>query len=105
MYAIIETGGKQYRVEPQNVLDVEDLKQEVGEEVVIDHVLLVSNDGQVMTGKPYVAGAKVVCRLMAHTKGDKVDIFDYKAKDNVRRKKGHRQLLSRLKVESIVTGA
>jgi len=105
MYAIIETGGKQYRVEPESLIEVEKLNGGVGEEVVLDRVLLVNRDGELHTGSPTVKGAKVVCRLLAQRRGDKVDVFTYEAKKNVRRKKGHRQAYSRLKVEEIVMGA
>ncbi len=102
MYAIVETGGKQYRVEPQAVVEVEKLDQGVGEEVVLDRVLLVNTNEQIKAGQPYLEGAMVICRLLAHGRGEKLDIFTYKAKKNIRRKKGHRQAFSRLKVEEII---
>jgi large subunit ribosomal protein L21 len=105
MYAIIETGGKQYRIEPQSVVEVELLEGKVGEEVVLDKVLLVNQEGKVQTGRPYIEGAKVVCKLLAHDKGKKIDVFDYKSKKNIRRHIGHRQPFSRLQVESIAAGA
>ncbi|NIM05997.1 MAG: 50S ribosomal protein L21 [Armatimonadetes bacterium] len=105
MYAIIETGGKQYRVEPEEVIEVEKVDIRVGEEVVLDRVLLVNKDGKIRTGQPYLKGARAVCRLLDHDRGKKVDVFTYKAKDNVRRKKGHRQAHSRLKVEKILLRA
>jgi len=105
MYAIVESGGKQYRLEPQAVVEVERLNAGVGEEVVLDRVLLVKRDGQVQVGHPYLEKARVICRVLAHRRGKKEEVFTYKAKDNVRRKKGHRQAFSRLKVEEIVMGA
>lgn len=105
MYAIVETGGKQYRLEPQAEIEVEKLASGVGDQIVLEHVLLVSNEGQIVAGRPYIDGARVVCRLLAQGKGEKLDAFTYKAKKNVRRKIGHRQPFSRLKVEEIVTGA
>jgi len=104
MYAIIETGGKQYRIEPKSVVEVELLVGKVGEEVVLDKVLLVSQEGKVQTGRPYLEGAKVVCKLLAHDKGKKIDVFDYKSKKNIRRHIGHRQPFTRLQVESIAAG-
>lgn len=104
MYAIVETGGKQYRAEPQGILEVEKLEGGAGEEVVLDRVLLVNADGQVQTGRPYVEGAKVVCKLLAQARGEKIDVFFFEAKKNVRGKTGHRQSLTRLRVEQIVAG-
>jgi large subunit ribosomal protein L21 len=105
MYAIVETGGKQYRIEPEQVIEVEMIDSGVGEEVILDRVLLVNRDGKIRAGQPYLKGATAVCRLLAHGRGKKVDVFTYKAKDNVRRKKGHRQAFSRLKVEKILLRA
>jgi large subunit ribosomal protein L21 len=104
MYAIIETGGKQYRVEPDEVMSVEKLAAQPGDTVEFDRVALVSNEGEVRVGKPWVEGAKVVARVLAHGKDPKITVFTYKAKENYKRKKGHRQLHTRVRVESI-TGA
>lgn len=105
MYVIVETGGKQYRLEPQAEVEIEKLTGSTGDQVVLDRVLLVSNEGQVTAGTPYVEGARVVCRLLAHGRGEKLDVFTYKAKKNERRKIGHRQSFTRVKVEEIVTAA
>lgn len=105
MYAIVETGGKQYRLEPQAEVEIEKLGSAVGDQVILDRVLLVSNDGKIVTGGPYVEGARVVCRLLAHGRGEKLDVFSYKAKKNVRKKNGHRQSFSRVKVEEIIAAA
>jgi len=101
MYAIVETGGKQYRAEESASLDVERLGTPVGERVELDRVLLVEEDGRVTVGQPLVAGARVVCRVLEHGRGRKLIIFTYKAKKNQRRKKGHRQGYTRLLVEKI----
>ncbi len=102
MYAIIATGGKQYKVEEGQTLDVELLHAEAGETVEIDSVLLINKDGEVVTGKPYVEGAKVSLKVVENGKAPKIVVFKYKPKKNYRRKKGHRQPYTRVTVESIV---
>ena len=77
----------------------------VGEEVVLDRVLMLNKDGKVTIGNPCVSKAKVVCKLLAHGQGVKLETYTYKAKKRVQRKKGHRQEFSRLMVEEIVTSA
>ena len=101
MYAIIETGGKQYRVEPDEVMSVEKLAAQPGDMVEFDRVALVSDEGNVQVGAPWVEGAKVVARVLAHGKDPKITVFTYKAKENYKRKKGHRQRHTRVRVESI----
>jgi large subunit ribosomal protein L21 len=105
MYAIVETGGKQYRVEEKAVIAVERLDAPVGETVELDRVLLVRTDGKVHVGKPLVRGAKVICRMLGQEKARKIVVFKYKAKKNYRRKTGHRQEHSRLLVEKIMARA
>ena len=102
MYAIIATGGKQYRVEEGQTLDVELLLAEAGETVEIDSVLMLNKDGEIVTGKPYVEGAKVSLKVVENGKAPKIVVFKYKPKKNYRRKKGHRQPYTRVTVESIV---
>ncbi len=102
MYAIIATGGKQYKVEEGQTLDVELLHAEAGETVAIDSVLLLNKDGEIVTGKPYVEGAKVNLKVVENGKAPKIVVFKYKPKKNYRRKKGHRQPYTRVTVESIV---
>lgn len=102
MYAIIATGGKQYKVEEGQTLDVELLHAEAGETVEVDSVLMLNKDGAVVTGKPYVEGAKVTLKVVENGKAPKITVFKYKAKKNYRRKKGHRQPYTRVTVESIV---
>lgn len=91
MYAIIKTGGKQYRVSEGETLQVEKLNAEVGAEVVFEEVLTVVNDADVKIGKPVVEGAKVVAKVVEHGKADKIFVFKYKAKSNYRKRQGHRQ--------------
>lgn len=102
MYAIIETGGKQYRVEPEEVFAVEKLDVADGDVVAFDKVALVRDQGNVHVGTPWVEGVKVVCRVVkAEGKDRKVVVFTFKAKKNVKRKKGHRQRFTRVKVQEI----
>ncbi len=101
MFAVIETGGKQYRVAQGDVLKVEKLDANVGDSVTIEKVLLVEKDGSVQVGTPVVAGAKAVVKVVEHGKGDKIIVFKYKPKKNYRRKQGHRQPFSKVVVESI----
>lgn len=101
MYAIIETGGKQFKVQEGDVLRVELLHAEVGETVVVDKVLMVNKDGQLSVGAPYVDGAKVSLKVEENGKGKKIVVFKYKAKKNYRKKKGHRQPYTKVTVEKI----
>ncbi|HHT47236.1 MAG TPA: 50S ribosomal protein L21 [Firmicutes bacterium] len=101
MYAIIETGGKQYRVSEGTVCDVEKLDTGIGEEVVFDKVLLINNEERTEVGKPYLTGRKVSAKVLAHDKGKKIIVFKFKPKKNYRRKKGHRQPFTRIIIEKI----
>lgn len=102
MYAVIETGGKQYRVEKGDVVFVEKLDVAEGDSISLDKVLLVSNEGNVSAGKPYVDGAKVEATVLEQGKAKKIVVFKYKAKKNYRKKQGHRQPFTKLKIENIV---
>ena len=104
MYAIIKTGGKQYRIAPQDVITVEKLAGEPGDTVVISEVLMVATDKGIETGAPYVEGASVACELVEHTRGPKIIIFKKKRRKHYRRKKGHRQDLTVLRIAEILTG-
>nr|WP_072513775.1 50S ribosomal protein L21 [Ndongobacter massiliensis] len=101
MYAIIETGGKQYRVEEGQSLKVEKLAAEVGDSVTFDQVLLVGGD-ELNIGQPYVDGAKVTASVLEQGKNKKIVVGKFKAKKGYRRKRGHRQPYTMVKVESIV---
>ena len=101
MYAVIETGGKQYRVQQGDVITVEKLNVEAGEKVTFDKVLVV-NDGEGLTvGTPCVEGATVGATVVENGKGKKVVIFKYKAKKDYRKKQGHRQPYTMVKIESL----
>jgi large subunit ribosomal protein L21 len=103
-YAIFKTGGKQYRVKPGDVLDVEKLPLEAGSIAEFDSVLAVSEDGEVNFGSPTIPGARVLAEVQSHYQDRKVIIFKYKAKTRYRRKRGHRQNYTRLKIQGIQTG-
>ena len=104
MFAIIESGGKQYKVAEGDVINVELLEAEAESEVEIDRVLAVYDGNGLTAGKPYVEGAKVACKLLEHGKGKKVIVFHYKPKKNIRKKNGHRQPYSKLQIEKIIVG-
>jgi large subunit ribosomal protein L21 len=101
MYAIIETGGKQYKVAEGDVLKVELLDNDVDQTVDIDRVLAVGEDGQLKVGNPTVANAKVTLKVLEHGKGKKVIVFHYKPKKQIRKKNGHRQPYTKVQVEKI----
>jgi len=101
VYAIIETGGKQYKVEEGSVLFVEKLAGNEGEAVTFDKVLFVSKDGKVTAGTPTVAGATVTGKVEKHGKERKIIVYKYKAKKNYRRKQGHRQPFTKVVIEKI----
>lgn len=102
MYAVIETGGKQYRVQKGDSLFVEKLDAEAGDKIELDKVLLVSKEGELLTGKPYVDGAKVVANVVEQGKAKKVVVFKYKAKKNYRKRQGHRQPYTKIEIEEII---
>ena len=101
MYAVIETGGKQYKVTVGETIDVERLEANVGETVELDRVLMVADEGQVRVGTPVVDGASVSATVMYHDRGRKVIVFKYRAKERYRRKNGHRQDYTRLRIDEI----
>ena len=102
MYAVIVTGGKQYRVSEGDVIYVEKLNAEVDSTVEISDVLVVSKDnGEVVVGKPVVDGAKVVAKVLNQGKAKKIIVFKYKRKLDYRKKQGHRQPYTKLMIEKI----
>jgi large subunit ribosomal protein L21 len=103
MYAIVETGGKQYRVKPGDTVAVERLATEPGETLDLERVLLVGGNGEApRIGTPGVSGAVVRAEVVEHMRGDKIVVFRYKSKVRYRRKTGHRQALTRLRITDIV---
>lgn len=101
MYAVIETGGKQYKVEEGQELRVELLAQNADEDVTFDRVLMVKNGDDLTVGKPFVEGAKVTAKVLANGKGPKMVVYKYKAKKNYRRKQGHRQPYTKISIQKI----
>ena len=102
IYAVIETGGKQYKVTPGQTIDVEYLGVAEGSTVELDKVLLIADGERVTVGTPTVAGAKVVATSQGDGKGKKIIVFKYKPKVRYRKKTGHRQLYTRLVIDKIV---
>jgi large subunit ribosomal protein L21 len=100
-YAIIETGGKQLKVEPGRFYDIELLHNEPDEKITIDSVLFVQHDGEVSIGQPLVSGATVEGTVMRHFRGRKVLVYKMKPKKKTRKKRGHRQEITRLMIDSI----
>lgn len=101
MYAVLETGGKQYRVATGDKVEIERLGVEVGQPVTFDRVLLVNRDGQISIGAPVVDGAKVVADVVEHKRGDKVVIWKMKRRKGYHKKQGHRQELTVVQVKEI----
>ena len=101
MYAVINTGGKQYRVQVGDVLFVEKLDAEVESTVELTEVLAVAKDGEIKVGTPVVEGAKVVAKVVAQGKAKKVIVFKFKPKKDYRRKNGHRQPYTKIVIERI----
>lgn len=104
MYAIIEAGGKQYKVSEDSVIDVEKLGVKPKDEITFDNVLLVANDNEVKIGAPFVSGAKVLAEVTRNFKDRKVLIFKFRRRKSSKTKKGHRQQLTRVKIKEIVLG-
>ena len=101
MFAIVQTGGKQYNVTEGDVIKVERLSNAVGDKVNLE-VLLVSDAGKTVAGTPTVKGAEVVAEVLAHGKGDKIVVFKYRPKKKYRKKQGHRQPYTKVTIKSIV---
>ena len=105
MYAVIESCGKQYKVAEGDVVFFEKLDAEEGKKVAFDKVILVSEDGKVQVGNPYVKGVKVEGKVVSHGKAKKIIVFKMKAKKNERKKQGHRQPYTKVEITSIKTAA
>ena len=100
-YAIVNTGGKQYRVQPGDTIRVENLSGDEGDLVELEDVRMVSDEGEVTLGSPTVAGAKVTAEILGQGKAKKIIVFKYKAKTRYRRKNGHRQQYTELRITDI----
>jgi len=101
VYAIVKTGGHQYKVAPGDTIEVEKLDAEPGSDVELGEVLMVSNGDGVQVGSPFVSGAKVLARVVSQGRGEKLIVFKYKPKKRYRRKTGHRQSLTRISITEI----
>jgi len=102
LYAVIKSGGKQYRVQEGEVIRLEKLGAEVGETVEFDQVLAVKNESGLKVGNPFLAEVKVQGRVLAQDKAKKIIVFKYKAKKNYRKKQGHRQPYTSVRIEKII---
>lgn len=101
MYAVIQTGGKQYRVEEKQIIYIEKIDAQVNDVVTFDEVLLVSNENETKIGTPVVAGAKVEGKVLGQVKAAKIMVFKYKAKKNIRKRQGHRQPYTKVEITAI----
>ena len=101
MYAVIKTGGKQYRVQQGDVIFVEKIDSQADEAVTFEEVLLVNDGDQTKIGAPIVAGAKVEGKVLGQVKGQKIVVYKYKAKKNERKKQGHRQPYTKVEITAI----
>ena len=101
MFAVLNTGGKQYKVSQGDLIEVEKLESNTGDTVTLDQILMVGEGENVEVGSPYVSGCKVIGEVMEQGKGAKVIVFKKKRRKNYRRKNGHRQLFTQLKITKI----
>lgn len=101
MHAVIRTGGKQYRVTPGAIFEVEKIDGNVGDTISLTDVLLVSNGDSVQIGQPIVDGATVTAKITGQHRGEKIMVFRYRPKKRIRVRRGHRQYLTRLEIQSI----
>ncbi|MDW8337419.1 MAG: 50S ribosomal protein L21 [Tepidimonas sp.] len=104
MYAVIKTGGKQYRVAAGEKIKVEQIAADVGQEIVIDQVLAVGNGADIRVGTPLVSGATVTAKVVAHGRGEKVRIFKLRRRKHYQKRQGHRQNYTELEIGSINVG-
>ena len=100
-YAIVEDGGKQYKAIVGDTIEVDNFPSDIGEEIDLERVLLISDDEGVRVGTPFIPGAKIGATVLAHVKGPKVIVFKYTPKKRYRVKKGHRQQYTRLQIDAI----
>lgn len=101
MYAVIKTGGKQYKVQKDEVLKVEKLPVNAGDDIDIDKVLMVSDGNTVIVGKPCVAGAKVIAEVLGHGRGKKIMVLKFKRRKQYLKRQGHRQDFTQIKIKEI----
>ena len=104
MYAVIQTSGKQYKVSKEDIITIDRVSGETGDKIEISDVLFTSENGKVQIGTPKIEGAIVKAEIVKHFKSDKVIVFKKKRRKNYRRKNGHRQLLTNIKIKEIKLG-
>ena len=104
MYAIVESGGRQYRAEEGHSFSVEKLPYEVGDQIALENVFLLANGEGVKVGQPTLAGVSVKATVVEQYRGEKIFVWKYKAKNRYRRRAGHRQSYTRLRIDEIVAG-
>ena len=102
MYAIVDIAGQQFKVEQEKKIFVHRLKAEEGESLTFDKVLLIDNDGKIKVGAPYIDGASVTATVLTHLKGDKVIVFKKRRRKGYKKKNGHRQYLTQIKIDNII---
>ena len=102
MYAIFESGGRQYRAERGHSFSVEKLPVEVGDQIEFDNVLLVADDDQIAVGAPYLPGAQIKATVVEQYRGKKIFVWKYKSKKRYRRRAGHRQYYTRLRIDQVL---
>ncbi len=102
MYAVIESGGKQYRIAQGQQIKLETLPAEVGQTLSFDKVLMVASEGAVKVGAPYITGATVKAEVVSHGRGPKITIIKFRRRKNYRRKQGHRQNYTQVRIQEIV---
>jgi len=103
MYAVIQTGGKQYRVQPGDKIMIEKLAGTTGDTVQFTNVLLISTDESVAVGRPFIEGAKVTAEIVEQTLGEKLIVYKFKRRKDYRRKRGHRQQYTTVKIDAVVS--
>ena len=103
MFAVLKTGGKQYKVAKDDVIEIERLPGQAGQQVVFDQVLMLGDSASATAGAPLIAGASVAATLLEQVKGDKVIVFKKRRRHNYRRKRGHRQLMTVVRIDEILT--
>ena len=101
MYAVIKTGGKQYKVSKDDIISVEKLSEDTGKKIKLNDVLIISDKGKPIVGNPLIKGASVEAEIMDHSRAAKITVFKKKRRHNYRRKKGHKQNITNLKILSI----
>ena len=105
MYAVIESGGKQYRVQPGDTVVVEKLPGTPGDAIAFDKILLVSSDDSVAIGRPVVDGARVTGQIVEQGRGEKLTVYKFKRRKNQRKRNGHRQQYTAVKISEVVHGS